>query len=211
MGPPTILTRAEESKLEDWCLALSKCGFPIKREELLNAVQKIILGDGRSTPFVNGRPSRKWFDLFMKRHPQLVERIPENLTKGRALVTERTIRNWFDNLESYLKEINAEDIMKDPSRILNGDETGFSLCPKTGKVLAPKGYRNVYQVVTSSEKDTITVLLVFTASGEVVTPLVVFPYLRPPKEVTASMPPTWYLGRSETGWMRSEVFFEYVH
>jgi hypothetical protein len=24
------------------------------------------------------------------------------------------------------------------------------------------------------------------------------------------MPPSWFLGRSETGWMRSEVFFEYI-
>jgi len=29
--------------------------------------------------------------------------------------------------------------MDDPSRIFNGDETGFQICPSTGRVLAEKG------------------------------------------------------------------------
>ena len=36
------------------------------------------------------------------------------------------------------------------------------------------------------------------------------PYIRPPKAVVNSMPQEWFLGRSETGWMRGEVFFEYI-
>jgi hypothetical protein len=57
------------------------------------------------------------------------------------------------------------DILEDPSRIFNGDETSFSMCPKSGKVLAPKGYKNIYEVKKGNEKETITVLLVFSADG----------------------------------------------
>lgn len=40
--------------------------------------------------------------------------------------------------------------------------------------------------------------------------MVVFPNVRPPKEVVTSLPENWFLGKSETGWMVSETFFEYV-
>ncbi|KAG8183042.1 hypothetical protein JTE90_018088 [Oedothorax gibbosus] len=55
-----------------------------------------------------------------------------------------------------LKEHDNFDILKHPSRVLNGDETSFSMCPKTGKVIAPKGWENVYQLQQGNDKETIT-------------------------------------------------------
>lgn len=40
--------------------------------------------------------------------------------------------------------------------------------------------------------------------------MVVFPYIRPPKEIIESVPDTWFLGSSETGWMRSETFYKFI-
>ncbi|GBP07377.1 hypothetical protein EVAR_69469_1 [Eumeta japonica] len=125
MGPPTILTHAEEKRLE----------------------------------------SRKWFTSFIKRHPSLSIREAEGISKGRAIITQESIRKWFEELKNFLSEQNALAVLEDPSRIFNGDETSFCLCPKTGRVLAPKGYRNVYSIQRGNEKETITVLLVFSASG----------------------------------------------
>lgn len=210
MGPPTILTTAEEEHLKKWCLDLAKCGFPIKIDELLNTVQKNLNEDKRVTPFKDSRPGRKWFNAFLRRHPDLSIRESEGITKGRAIVTEETIRKWFSDLKTFLEEQNATDILEDPSRIFNGDETSFSMCPKTGKVLAPKGYRNVYSIQKGNEKETVTVLLVFSANGKTVNPMVVFPFKRVPKDVVNSLPETWFLGKSETGWMISDVFFEYI-
>lgn len=209
-GPEGFLSKNEEKKLVEWCESLAKCGFPLKADNLLNTVQKIVSDDGRETPFKDGRPGRKWFSLFMKRNPQLVYRTPEGLSKARAQVSEAMIRTWFDELREYVKDQNVEDIFLDPRRVLNGDETSFSLCPKTGRVLAPKGFKNVYQIQAGSEKETITVLLVFTANGETLMPMVVFPYVRPPRDVVNSIPPDWFLGCSKSGWMVSEVFYEYI-
>ncbi|KAJ8968105.1 hypothetical protein NQ314_002460 [Rhamnusium bicolor] len=83
----------------------------------------------------------------------------------------------------YLVIEGAGDILNDPTRILNGDETSFTLCPKTGKVVAPRGYKNIYQVVKGKEKEALTVLIVISANGAVAHPCVVFPYVRPPKDV----------------------------
>lgn len=57
----------------------------------------------------------------------------ENINKARAVITEKEIRLWFANLKNYLVETNNEDILTYVDRGLNGDETGFSLYPKTGE------------------------------------------------------------------------------
>ena len=53
--------------------------------------------------------------------------------------------------------------MPDPRLVINTDEINFPLRPKTGKVLGPKGWRNVYDLRRGNEKDTLTVLGTFCA------------------------------------------------
>lgn len=210
MGPDSVLTKEEETALKDWCIALAKCGFPLKCDDLLNTVHHIISEENRPNPFVNNRPGKKWYQSFLRRNPELSERTPENISKGRAAVTEEGIRKWFAELMKHLEEINASDILTDPDRIFNGDETSFYICPKTGKVIAPRGYKNVYKIVKGNEKETVTVLIFISASGKILPPCVVFPYVRPPKDVINSMSAGWLLGKSETGWMKSDIFFDYI-
>lgn len=210
MGPNSVLTKEEETALKDWCIALAKCGFPLKCEDLLNTVHNIISEENRPNPFVNNRPGKKWYQSFLKRNPELSERTPENISKGRAAVTEEGIRKWFAELLQHLQDINATDILTNPDRIFNGDETSFYICPKTGKVIAPRGYKNVYKIIKGKEKEAVTVLLFISASGNTLPPCVVFPYVRPPKDVINSMPEGWLLGKSETGWMKADIFYDYI-
>lgn len=210
MGPTTVLTTDEEKELVQWLCEIAKCGFPRKKVDLLDTVQNIIVKAKRCTPFKNNRPGERWYRSFLRRHKELSFRDAENLTVARSAITEEYIRKWFLDLKNYLNENNISDILNDPSRILNGDETSFSMCPKSGKVLAPKGWKNLYERKRGNEKETITVLLVFNADGKIVYPLVVFPYIRPPKAVVDSMPSGWFLGKSDSGWMRADVFYEYI-
>ncbi|KAJ3641308.1 hypothetical protein Zmor_027820 [Zophobas morio] len=69
MGPKTVLPQHEENILEDCIMSLSDMHYPIKKDELLDSVQHIIQQTKRETPFVNGRPGKKWFSSFLKRHP----------------------------------------------------------------------------------------------------------------------------------------------
>ncbi|KAG5883640.1 hypothetical protein JTB14_025143 [Gonioctena quinquepunctata] len=132
----------------------------------------------------DGKPGQKWYKNFLKRHPEISLREAKTVNRARAIITEQYIRTWFRDLKEYLETNKINDIMINPARVFNGDESGFSLCPKSGKVLAPKGCQ---------EKDNITTLVVFSADGEVAPPLVVFPYVRPPKAVVENMPPKWVL------------------
>jgi len=64
-------------------------------------------------------------------------RTSEHVTAANACISEQDIKKWFEGIKQYLKE-GLFHILSDPTRIFNGDETGFSLCPKTKAVLAPK-------------------------------------------------------------------------
>lgn len=200
----------EENLLVSWLKAMAKKGIPIEPRQLTDAVQEVIKRDGRPSPFTEGRPGRKWLDLFFKRHPSISLRKPESLGIARGLVTERAIREWHQNLESYIiDETGNNGLLKDPSRILNGDESGFQTNPVTSLVIGPKGFKDLYQV-RGSEKECITVMVTFTADGNMVPPCIVYPYERIPAEISRNVNPSWSLGRSKTGWMTSPVFYGYV-
>ncbi|KAJ8932035.1 hypothetical protein NQ314_015008 [Rhamnusium bicolor] len=68
----------------------------------------------------------------------------QNLTSNRANVSEENIRLWFKEVETYLQDNKHFDIVSDPSRVFNTDETAFFLNPKGGKVLARRGEKAVY-------------------------------------------------------------------
>lgn len=154
-------------------------------------------------------PGQTWLKLFLKRNPDITERTVEKLTKVRAKVTERRIREWFEEVEDYLSKENVSDILKDPSRVFNMDETAFFLNPKSGKVLGIKEQRNVYEISSCSEKENITVLCNVNAQGSVPPTLIVYPGKRLPHAKKLDVPDDWCVGKSDSGWINGEVFFEY--
>ncbi|XP_031358776.1 uncharacterized protein LOC116182378 [Photinus pyralis] len=210
MGPPTILSKEEEDLLVRWLLANAKKGFPINKTSLCETVCEIIKNDDRVHKFRDGVPGKKWFSSFLKRHPEITQRHAESINGARACVTEASIRAWHASVRTYLIEENAEDIVSDPTRILNSDESGFATNPKTGLVLGPRGMKNFYEVKSGSEKECITSLFTISADGEIYPPMIVYPYERIPAEIVRNTNPEWVIGRSKKGWMTSETFFSYV-
>ncbi|KAJ8934352.1 hypothetical protein NQ314_013393 [Rhamnusium bicolor] len=180
IGPDPILLVEVERKIVEWIIKIAKCGFPLKKADLLNTVQKIAQETDKTKFFKDGRPGQKWYKQFLKRHSELSFREAEGINKARAIITEEYIRAWFHELQIFLTQNNLTKLLDDPSCVFNGDESGFSLCPKSGKVLDPKGWKNLYQIKLGNEKGCLTVLIVFSANGVVCPPLVVFPYIRPP-------------------------------
>lgn len=210
MGPPTVLSTLEEKLLSDWILHMQKCGFPITKFQLLESVQKLLNALKRETMFTNNRPGRDWYDRFLKRNPEITERVYQNLTRARSSVTELQIRNWFAEVHTYMEEKDYLNVLEDPKRVFNMDETAFFLTPADGRVLAKKGSKTVYSFVQNDEKECLTALIGSNADGKFVPPMVVFPYVRIPERIGTTVPSGWGIGRSESGWMTGELFFEYI-
>lgn len=197
MGPESVLSNEDEKLLIQWIFDVAKYGFPVKELK-------------KSTSFTNGRPGRGWYDAFRRQHPELSRRVPQNLTKCRASITENIIRGWFKEVHDYIDENNLSSVLADSRRIFNCDETAFFLCPKGNHVLVKKGDKAVYNFVNSDEKECLTTLINGNACGQLVPPMVIFAYKRVPSEIVASIPKTWGLSKSDSGWMTGETFYEYI-
>lgn len=209
-GPSTVLTTEEESLLEDWITKCARKGFPRRKDDILQSVKEFIDTSGKITPFTDNVPGKSWYKGFLSRHPNISLRESEAVTRASASLSEKDIRKWFEDITNYLRDENAIEILKDPTRVYNGDETNFVLCPKTCKVLAIKGTKNVYEVDQGKAKEAVTCMFSFSASGGIVPPMIIYPYVRVPKDIVQSVPDSWGIGHSTTGWMKSEVFYEYI-
>lgn len=76
--------------------------------------------------------------------------------------------------------------------------------------MAKKGNKTVYQQVNPDEKECLTVLVTGSAAGAVPPPTVLFKYKRIPGEIAENFPKEWGLGKTESGWMTAEAFFEFM-
>ena len=113
-------------------------------------------------------------------------------------------------MEVAIKNEDLMEIFNDSSRVYNCDESSIQVTPKTGKVIAVKGTKNVYEVAGGPEKANLTFLGTFNARGDIVTPSIVYPYVRMPAEVLKLMPENFSFGLSESEWMKSNNFYEFI-
>ncbi|KAF0705721.1 Jerky-like, partial [Aphis craccivora] len=98
MSPSSFLTVEEENKIKSWVLNNAKLGFPLRTDDVKDSVQK-------------------WMKLFLKRNPEIGKRNTEVISKATAAVTEDKIRNWFQELDSYLVSEGSRDVLNDATRI----------------------------------------------------------------------------------------------
>lgn len=119
----------------------------------------------------NSTAGRRWYAGFMRRHPTLSLRTPEqtSLSRVKAFCKE--------NVDAFF--LNLNDVFEfsyDPSCIWNMDETGFSTVPtKVGKVLAMKGERRVGQIASQERGTNVTMALAVNAAGGFLPPFFLFP------------------------------------
>ncbi|KAK3922753.1 Pogo transposable element with KRAB domain [Frankliniella fusca] len=211
-GPPTTLTIEEEQLLVDWILDCSRKGFPRRRMDVLLSVKDFLdKAPERKHPFVNNLPGNKWYRMFLRRHPMIAQRTAEGITRAAGNVSEQDIRKWFEEIRTVLAEEGALDALEDPDRVGNGDESNFRLCPNKSLVLAERGAKDVYEVCAASDdKFAVTAMFAYTASGKQVEPMIIFPYKRIPAQLVQSIPPALGIGRSDSGWMTAETFYEWI-
>ncbi|GFR59272.1 tigger transposable element-derived protein 6-like protein [Elysia marginata] len=124
--PRTILTNEEEEKLIAMLIDCARKGDGKTKDQLCNIVQSIVIGEGRETPFRDGKPGYTWYRNFMARHKgRLREKKAMVLGEQRAQVTKDKIMGWFQHTEKELLAdgINTRNVSA--SNIFNMDETGF--------------------------------------------------------------------------------------
>lgn len=74
----------------------------------------------------------------MRRHPKISERAGEALGKERAMLSSSKLEEWFAKFEEFMASdeiIDGEEILSDPRRLFNCDESGFPLQEKQRRFL----------------------------------------------------------------------------
>ena len=205
-GPPSILTKVEENRLADWLIELAQRGFGRSKDDLLDAVKKLVEKDERKTPFVKNRPGDRWYRSFMKRNPSVRLRSVRPLDKKRAKISSADLDEWFAGYEKF---VNENGLSNCPSQIWNCDESGFDLQGRAGKIVGPSATKEKpYQVVTGT-KEHITVLPCFNACGQWMPPYILFAGKRIPKTynpLEGGVPGSVY-SVTEKGYMDTPTFF----
>jgi helix-turn-helix, Psq domain./Tc5 transposase DNA-binding domain. len=130
MGPSPVLTDTEELQIVQWLLNMNSAGFPVTKNILVETVSKLIIQLGRQNSFKDNVPGRSWFKSFMKRHPNLSQRTPQNLTKSRGNVSKESLINWSQEIDKFLEEHSLKEVISQPDRVFNADEAAFFFVPK---------------------------------------------------------------------------------
>ncbi|GFR59803.1 tigger transposable element-derived protein 6-like protein [Elysia marginata] len=130
--PPKLLTNQEEDRLAKWLREMAAVAFGQTIGYIRAKVKAIIALRGGSTRIEDNLPSHAWVYRFFQRHPDLTLRTPMSFGKERALVTATTIDDWFKLVKQHLDSVDP-DLLTDPSRLFNCDESGFSFDPKSRK------------------------------------------------------------------------------
>ena len=162
----TLLTADEEVKLKKFILDMSRCGFGLTTDEVRATAKSII--DIRKPPPSSdpegNMPSHSWVYRLFERHPELTLRTPQSLGKERALVTPQAVENWFAALKRTIDEVDPE-LLTDPERVFNADESGFGFDPRSRKVVSFMGAKFVYKV-TANTKTQVIMLLIYSSNNK---------------------------------------------
>ncbi|XP_060585333.1 uncharacterized protein LOC132741220 [Ruditapes philippinarum] len=105
-------------------------------------------------------------------------------------------------------EVGDKDLLSDPSRIYNADESGFSFCLKGNQVIGYKGAPVIYHF-GNSDKSQLTVMAAVSATAHYVPPMIIFPGQRFSYDPLEGFPEA-AIGRSDNGWMDTEVFCNWL-
>ena len=115
--------------------------------------------------------TKGWWDSFQRRHPEISLHHAEPLSSARAAANNPNVIEKYFALVAETLEANG--LVHRPGQIFNCNEMGMPLVHKSPKVVSHVSQKHAY-AVTSADKSQVTVLACASASGYIISPMVVF-------------------------------------
>lgn len=198
-GHPKVFTDEEEKSFEGHIITLSRFGFPVNIFDLRSSVKGYLDKRGRIVRcFKNNLPGVEWVKSFLSRHPQISQRIAQNISHARAATDEEIVNGFFDNLKKELEGIP-------PQNIWNYDETNLVDDPGQSKILTKRGTKYPERIRNASKACT-SIMVCGNANGEVAPLYVNYKSQKLWSTWTENGPPNTRYNRTSSGWFDYQTF-----
>ena len=208
LGPGPVISGDFEEELAERAVFLSKMFYGITSDKLASVAFEFAERQQIKHRFnrEQRKAGRDWVKGFLKRHPEVVVRKPENLSMARVEAMNRNnFEKFYDNLSELIGKTHYP-----PHRIYNVDETGISPVVPGRKILAEKGSKRVGRVSSSEKGKTTTVVGCVNAAGDAVPPMVIFGGRKRMKPELLKGTPIGTTGAvSDSGWVTTELFYKW--
>lgn len=143
---------------------------------------------------------------FGNRHPEIKLRKHSQLSAASMRVSAESVFASRRRLESGLKKLGCEDILKDPRRIINSDETNMDMNGKAVKCFASAEDKNCYEKLRAGGKLNRTVLVAANANGDFVPPFILLPGKRLPSALVEAARGSFNVQVTDNGWMNEMTY-----
>ena len=207
-GPSTVLTAREEDALASYLLYMAERGFPLMSNMARAFAWAVSMRSGTSDRFNEETgPGKYWWGNFHARHPELTLRTADNLERSRAsALTKEVVDGYFETLKCTLEE---NDLVNEPRQLFNCDETFLPLNMSCEKVITRKNTKHVY-AQSRGTSEHITLLCGASAAGVALPPMIIFSKSFPGGVYKFDGPDDAVYGKSESGWIDSELFIVWM-
>lgn len=149
--------------------------------------------------------SYDWLRGFLHRNNNLSLRVPESTSIGRSVAFNRTtVEEFFCNLREVYSRRHYE-----PQDVYNVDETGVLTVQRHGKIIAPRGEKQVSKVTSEERGTLVTMCATINALGTSLPPFFIFPRKRLSERMKSGPPGSQYAVH-ESGWMTGVNFEAYM-
>ncbi|XP_011859116.1 PREDICTED: uncharacterized protein LOC105556631 [Vollenhovia emeryi] len=200
----------EEAAIEDYMLHASDIYFGVTAREGCELAYRFAMELKKKIPTnwgTNEIAGSDWFEGFMRRYPKLSLRKPEATSMARAAAFNRTNVDLFFNL--YEKVI--KNILFEPHKMWNIDETGLTNVHKPNRVISRRTRKQVGAITSAERGTTVSMCLAVNVAGVKAPPYLVFPRTNFQSYFLNGGPPGACGGANPTGFMNSENFLDFIH
>lgn len=149
--------------------------------------------------FANNLPGIEFVHGFLNQHHELTVRFGENINRVRTGVTSKTINLYFNELQKSLENVS-------PSSIVNYNESNFSDNPCKQKLVVKRGAKHPENIIDSSSKSNISVMMAGSADGVILPPYVVYRAEHLYPTWTENGPIGTRYNRSKSRWFDEKIF-----
>lgn len=213
LGRPTVMSAEDENQLAVLILQMESQLYGLSPVEVRRVVYQYCVKNNIQNDFneETKMAGRYWLDGFLSRHEEISIRQAEPTSIHRAIgFNKAKVEKFFDVLRHVLF-IEDENRKIPPENIYNVDESGFTICQKTGKILAKKGKKSVGQLTSAEKGKTVTSVCCISAAGVYVPPMLIFPRAKLKPSLMDQAPAGSVAAANKSGWISEPIFTKWFH